>query len=413
MLARTTCPHCLTAFEPADALAVATHEGLRGDLRLGPDAMMRFRPGRFTAAGTPLDPFGLPSPHLACPRCHLGVPAALLDAEPFFVSILGAPACGKSFFLAALTWEARRTLPACFSIDFGDADPAANVTLSDYEKAVFLPGDPDALTPLGGLIEKTRLDGAGLYSAVDQGGRPLRYARPFLFTLRPVPPHPHAGAGLDRVLCLYDNAGEHFQPGSESASAPVTRHLARSNLLVFLFDPTMDPRFRAEYGAGGGRSERQESILREAAARVRRMLELPDSARHAAPLVVALTKADEWGHLLPGDAPAEPWAVRGGPGALDAGQVQRRSGELRRLLGRLCPEVVGVAEGFAESVTYMPVSVLGRAPELMATDSGAVPAVRPRDIVPRGVLTPLLFGLAAGPRLVPLLRTGVLSGPRG
>ena len=50
---------------------------------------------------------------------------------------------------------------------------------------------------------------------------------------------------LARVLCVYDNAGEHFSPGEESASSPVTQHLARSAAVVFLYDPTQDPRFRA------------------------------------------------------------------------------------------------------------------------------------------------------------------------
>ena len=50
--------------------------------------------------------------------------------------------------------------------------------------------------------------------------------------------------GSRRALGLYDNAGEHFLPGRDTLGSPVTRHLARSRVLFFLFDPTQDPRFR-------------------------------------------------------------------------------------------------------------------------------------------------------------------------
>ncbi len=38
----------------------------------------------------------------------------MLEMEPLFVSILGAPASGKSYFLTAMTWQLRRTLPTPF-----------------------------------------------------------------------------------------------------------------------------------------------------------------------------------------------------------------------------------------------------------------------------------------------------------
>ena len=78
------------------------------------------------------------------------------------------------------------------------------------------------------------------------GSRRSTYPRPFLFTMQPQDGHPGGDpARLARMLCLYDNAGEHFQPGQDTATSPVTRHLARSRAILFLFDPTQDPRFRA------------------------------------------------------------------------------------------------------------------------------------------------------------------------
>ena len=111
LLPRTTCPHCWASFAPEEALWVSAHTDLLGDPRLGPDEPQRFLPTRFDVDGHALDARGLACHHLACPKCHLGMPRGLLEMEPAFVSILGTPACGKSFLLTALTWELRRLLP--------------------------------------------------------------------------------------------------------------------------------------------------------------------------------------------------------------------------------------------------------------------------------------------------------------
>src|SRR5262249_26472670 len=136
----------------------------------------------------------------------------------------------------------------------------------------------DEPVPLADLIRKTELQGE-LYNTVVFGNQPVSYPRPFLFALNLSEKHPNAAKGraLDRVLCLYDNAGEHFQPGMDSATNPATHHLAHARLLLFLFDPTQDARFRERCGGGAqpppGAADftsRQEIVLLEAAARVRR-----------------------------------------------------------------------------------------------------------------------------------------------
>ena len=402
---KTICPHCWSTFDPLDVLAIASHSSLRGDLRAGPDEMFRFPPSAFAPDCTPLDPRGRPAPLLACPNCHLQVPEALLSLEPLFVSILGSPGCGKSFYLAALTWEARRILPTGFGISFTDADPAANLTLTEYEKAVFLPAHADRPVPLGNLIQKTQLEGQGLYSAVTYADHSVRYPRPFMFTLRPGAGHPAAGQVKPRLLCLYDNAGEQFLPGSDSAAAPVTQHLARAAFLLYLFDPTMDIRFRRLYRSGAdaaGASERQELVLAEAAARIRRLKGLPAGKRDDRPLVVVLTKADVWGPALAKHWDEEPWTAGAG-GGLDPDRVRRRSNGLRSVLVKACPEFIQLAEEFSPSVTYVPTSVLGSARVEVV---GGLPTVRPLEIRPTGVLVPLLVGLTHSVRrLIPMKRS--------
>jgi hypothetical protein len=186
ILKRTTCPHCWATFAPEEVLWISGHTDLLGDPRLGPEQPQRFLPTRFTVEGNALDAHGFVCESLACPRCHLPVPRALLEAEPTFVSIFGSPACGKSFFLAAMTSELRRLLPERFALFFSDADTVSNRSLNEYEESLFHNAKKDEWVPLANLIRKTDLQGE-LYDTVTFGNQTVSYPRPFLFTVQPQP----------------------------------------------------------------------------------------------------------------------------------------------------------------------------------------------------------------------------------
>ncbi|HEX3871895.1 MAG TPA: hypothetical protein VHV77_15730, partial [Pirellulales bacterium] len=305
---RVTCPHCWHRFAPYETLWVSQHPDLLGDQRLGKEQQLRFLPTRFTAEGDAIDSRGFPCHSLACPNCHLVVPRAMLEMDPLFFSILGAPASGKSYFLAAMTWQLRKVLPKYFSLALADADPSTNLTLNSYEELLFLNADPDAFTAL----PKTDLQGDHLYDSVLFGDQVVIYPRPYVFGLRPLEGHPYFAQRdrLSRALCLYDNAGEHFMPGADKLGTPVTRHLGLSKALFFLFDPSQDPDFRRACSGQSGdpqmrdraRTYRQELVLLEAAERVRRHTGLGQTSQHTAPMVVVVTKFDSWRSLL-GDVP--------------------------------------------------------------------------------------------------------------
>ncbi|HEY7157824.1 MAG TPA: hypothetical protein VH575_27955 [Gemmataceae bacterium] len=420
LLLRTTCPHCWHSFSPENVLWVSTHSDLLGDPRLGPEQQQRFLPTRFNLNGNALDAHGVPCMSLACPHCHLVVPRGLLEMEPFFASILGAPGCGKSYLLAAMTWQLRQVLPRDFAVTFRDADLSANSLLNEYEKSLFLNAQSDNLVPLGDLIRKTELQGQ-LYDTVLFGNQAISYPRPFLFTLSPTDQHPNAGfrQRLSRLLCLYDNAGEHFQPGMDSNSSQATRHLAQSRLLLFLFDPTQDQRFRercrgndTDLPAAGTVNSRQEVILLEAADRIRRLTNLPQSAKHPHPLIVLVTKYDTWAHLLGKLLTENPWkATSRGITALDVEWIAECSRNVRQLLGETCPELVNAADGFSRHVVYLPVSALGRKP-LVDPATGRL-AVRPRKLNPIWALVPLLYGISQSLKgVIPVLRQPTV-GARG
>lgn len=395
-----TCLHCWAKFRPEDVLWQSVHVDLRGDPLLGDDAQLRFLPSRFTVDGKAIDGRGQKCFELACPFCHLTIPRSLLDWEPLFVSILGSPSCGKSFFLAAMTTTLRKELPSRFLLDFRDADTVGNRTLSDYEDRLFMCPDPDSPVFMGDLIPKTELNGY-LYNRVRYGRQEVSYPRPFSFLIGPGIGHPaRTVAGLKRLVCLYDNAGEHFIPGSDSASAPGTRHMAESSFLVFLYDPTQDPRWIAALKKLAssvevppfGQSGRQEQILWEAASRIQRMRGLVDGEKYGRPLVVVINKMDVWRSLAPGIDWQLPYdAAAGGAQELSMSRVSACSATMRGLLVQHVPDIVYAAEAFAKHVWYLPSSSLGRSPQ---RHQNGQYYLTPSQIRPEWVNVPFMLGLS-------------------
>ena len=140
---------------------------------------------RFTVQGAAIDSRGFACHGLACPKCHLAVPRPMFEMRPLFVSILGSPASGKSYFLAAMTWRLRQVLPKQLLVAFNDA-PSANHRLHEYESLQFLNPNQDALVAL----EKTETQG-DLYDTVLFGDQAVSYPRPFAFSLLPSEGHPN------------------------------------------------------------------------------------------------------------------------------------------------------------------------------------------------------------------------------
>jgi hypothetical protein len=392
-----------------DVLWISRHVDLLGDPRLGAEQQERFLPTRFDLDGNALDAKGFACHELACPRCYLHVPRAMLESDSIFISILGTPGCGKSFFLTAMTWGLKSVLPEHFALAFADADPRSNVRLHEYEELLFLNPRMDTAIPLADLIRKTELQG-DLYDSVVFGNQTVNYPRPFMFSLQAQPGHPKYATErrLSRLLCLYDNAGEHFQPGQDSTGSPVTEHLACSRLLMFLFDPTQDVRFRTLcLGTGKnesvGKTSRQESVLHESAVRIRKRVTLAHDAKHQRPLIIVVTKADLWSHHLGQTKWQHPWKSKELVAGLDLDMVDGVSRRLRELMLGCSPEFVDAAENFAESVVYIPVSALGSMP-VVQPETGRL-AIRPRDIQPLWETVPLLYGLCRWvPGIIPSLR---------
>lgn len=414
LLSTVTCPNCWEQFPPEQLLFVAQHADLVGDDVAGPEAYRRFLPMDFSVSGNAIDARGMECADLACPRCHLVVSRPLVELAPRFISTIGAPASGKSYFLAVSTWQ-MRTQAARFKLTYADGDAAANQQLQQYEELLFLNGNADQPVE----IRKTEEHGAQLHQTVLLDGQRRTFPRPFVFTINPARNHPQ----IDNTrfprhsLVLYDNAGEHFLPGRDEPGSPVTLHVARSAALLFVFDPTQDPRFREEcrdsndpqlrQGARPDREAplmRQEMILREVASRIRRQKGLSQTQQHQVPLLIVLAKADIWQDLIDLDLESEPILEQpGGGAAINIERLQDVSNRCRSLMEAFCPEIVTAAEDLSPEVRFIPVSALGRSPEVVERDGRTFYGIAPRDIRPRWATVPMLWALSRiAPAAVPV-----------
>lgn len=396
---------------------VAAHQDLLDDPKYG-DRHRRFLPSRFDLLGRAVDPLGEACTEIACPNCLLTIARDLLELPPIFLSILGAPSSGKSYFLATATWQLRRVLSSQFRVSLEDADPAANRKLHEYEELLFLSRDPDEPVAL----PKTELDG-DLYQKAFIRDQTILYARPFVFRLRLLPNHARAAddSQFARTVCLYDNAGENFLPGVDSTTRPGTRHLSVSKALLFLFDPTQHTAFRQAcegysldpqmQGAADHKElktlTRQDQILTEAANRISAGQPTSQRLRDSRPLIVVVTKFDAWMSLTGNKALVPDWLIQTSPEgvtSLHIGHLRDISDRIRQLLNRHVPEIVNAAEAFSSDVTFIPVSALGTPPELGPPGPNGKRAllIRPRDIRPNWIEIPLLYALQRSiPGLIP------------
>ncbi|MBL7133574.1 MAG: hypothetical protein ISS78_05705 [Phycisphaerae bacterium] len=406
LTSKVTCPNCWHQFPPEEVLFVGKHTDLPDDPILAGNEILRFAPSRFTVKGEALDPRGVPTSDIACPRCHLQIPEALLEVSPIFISIIGSPASGKSYFLTTMSWQLRALLPKA-GLSFSDADPVGSSPIHEYERTLFMNLRPDEPTE----IHKTQPDDRDLHKTATIEGMPIRFPLPLQFLLWPTADHPayHQGHRVGRVVVLYDNAGEDFQPGREDARSAAIQHLSRSAILLMLMDPTQEPRLRALCRSSdpqithGLRPEgqappvvlRQETILREAAVRMRRYLGISQTERLDKPLIVVVPKFDIMEDVTGLSIAEEPYTQTKGDGGLrlKMAEVERVSDALREVLKEHCPEFVATADGVSEFVRYIPVSSLGCSPEVITRGKKTFYGIRPSDVKPKWVTVPLVYCL--------------------
>jgi hypothetical protein len=258
------------------------------------------------------------------------------------------------------------------------------------------------------------------------------YPKPFLMRIEPQGHHPAAhDPTAARVICLFDNAGEHFQVGNDRYNN-VTRHLKESQGLVFVYDPTQDPKFRdacrdrsADRQFQDVKVDTQDVLYGNVMNRLLSLRSMLPTDRVAIPLVVALTKFDAWRFLLDekGSLPPPYREVAAGGGktltVFDSEVIDTVSQRCRELLLRVTPQFVSTIEARCEpaGIRYMPVSATGgpSAGKTRAEDWPFSPSPPPpdgydyflqKDIRPEWAEVPLLTLIRiAAPELLPRAMT--------
>ena len=423
LVPEVTCPNCWYRFSPESALYIAGHSTLTGDPRLEDrKEKRRFTPTRFSPDGAALDVMETECRDIACPNCHLLVPRVLLERRSsLFLSIFGRPSSGKSYFLAAMLRQLKRTLPRLMALGVTEPHPPSNRLAQAYENSLFNHPNIDTLVD----IPKTAEAGAQWYQTVKFGDEIRQYPRPMYFQIAPLENHPNRdkAAQLARTLCMYDNAGESFAPGRDTPDNPVTQHMAKSSGLFFVFDPTQEPLFlRAcstqsndpqvkenltDRGNDTVVNDPQHVILSTANQNVKNLLKREIVQPLDIPLVIVVTKFDAWSHLLGEQLPEfyiKP--INSLICGLRLGVLEDVSRRLRELILEFAPEVVAESERFSRHVYFVPISATGCAPRVVGRGPNTGSPnykFRVGDLKPEWAEVPLLWMISRHvPGLVPI-----------
>ncbi len=384
------CPMCWLKFDIGDAMSIATHESLRGDSVLGPAEMQRFLPTSFNEDGVALDDAGIPSPDVACPHCRKRLPQNYFDYKQQIFSIVGAPSAGKSYYLSVLIDKLQESLFKNSKIQLKDIDPSGNMIITQMKSKLFSAKSPDEA-----IIPKTAFEGA-MYERYPRFGKMVSLPKPITYSLEK--------EGHDKVaMVLYDNAGEHFEPGLDVEQSPGAMHVASSSGILFLFDPAANKDFKLRLAGYpdpqlsiSGRVDYQESILAEMDIRIKRIQAMEHSKRLSTPLAVVVGKSDIWEHLLGSKLP-EPLEN----GVLNTEAINEASSILRDFLQEIAPSIVMQAEMISSDVKYFAASPLGHSPQVIESGSNAGKiAPIPEKIKPQNVEVPLMWLLSKCTKLI-------------
>lgn len=401
---KVVCPHCWSDFHGDKAMYISQHEDLFGDPVLG-DVQMRIPAEDATRSrdgAHVLDPKGWEMFERACPFCRLQVPLEMLSERPKFISIVGAPGSGKTYFLTVMLHQLRKTLARQFKYTLDLCDTHDKQLLVANEKKLFSPADPS----LPVMLEKNQEQGGDYFDTITLDGVSVQLPKPFMLTIRST----HQGGaipvkGKQQTIVLYDNAGESFYFDKDSGRNRSTRHLGKCDAMLFAYDPLLEHEMRTRLASvsvdpqvtNKVRSARQFDFLTYAIQQMRRHSKTPDSQRLEASLAVCVQKFDVWRSLTDHftndkgepviDASSVEYFAEHGVAGLDITEINIVSVIIRSVLMDVAPDFVSTAEANFRRVRYFPVSALGTSPKL----EGDFLKIAPLDLQPFRVDHPMLW----------------------
>lgn len=382
---KAVCPNCWQEFPPERVLFVSTDSRLEPDPNLpayatGRREPARIIPERFNYGGNAIDPMGSPCTKVACPNCRLTIPQMGLELPSLVLSVLGAKSSGKSVFLASMVHSLRQRAGQ-LGIGFFDADLALNEALLLDEQKLFADLDAEEYRAFSTVVQQTQVEDGDSWRQTMINGALRRYLPPYTFRFNASDRHVSKDEkNMEFLLCLYDNAGEHFDYRTSQENKYMTGHLAQSKGIMFTFDPTQDRRFRRlmkNAPTVSMASSRQDIFLSEAANRIRENSVRPVGARDPIPqtLVVVLTKFDMWMDTIKDRLPKELFhRITDDKQKVDfecllKDNLEQVSDACKSLLREChCNEIVDTAEALSRDVVFCPVAAVGT--DVKLNDSG-------------------------------------------
>lgn len=403
LLDRVRCPSCWESFGPEEVLHISNE--ILGDDLLGEDERKRFFAKHFDVAGEAHDDNRDPTSLIACPHCRFRLISSMLDTPAQFLSIVGAPASGKTYALTTMMEKACGELGRML-VSMADADPIYNKIIRDNRRILFYNRDSDESVDL----LKTSQNHEGLYRRVMIRGTERNCPIPMQYKLSFMRGHEFVGrSGAGRIVVLYDNAGEDFgQTDAQLQGAHAIQHVVHSDAIFVLFDLSQENHWVSAFGAqdafdaasqriqAAGLGQSQENTLGTAMERIRNTLRLDITELIDQPIYVVIPKFDLWEERLKISIDEEPIVTDDqGRISLDVDRIESISKQLRDILMTHRSPIVSMAESSSDHVRYIPMSALGYAPRHQLGEDGVFRTeVTPSRVDPRWAAVPLLMSLA-------------------
>lgn len=347
-----------------------------------------------------------------CPHCNLEVSTRLLETNSIFISIVGTPSSGKTYFLASMYHKAKSQLTKDFhkGVNFPGI---SGELISRYFDRLVGGGDPNKLVDL----PKTQEGGFELYSEIEVSGVTQQFPKPF--TLRLTDPTTREAF----AIVTYDNAGESFVSADRlSSNTKSIDHLEHCDMIVIVIDPVQIPELAAvlkdrgvqdpQLGKSSGttQDEMLNSVLDRAVG-----LRGSEKKLLRTPVSVVIQKWDmlQKANLVPDIDRVDPSTgaqtplfdesplnvSQTGDTYVDTEEMRAISVAVRDVLYQYDPNIVNSLQASFEVVRYFPCSALGSSPELNPANNKY--CFRPKNVQPYRVTDPLLWLLARERVLMP------------
>ncbi len=390
------CPHCWgTFFSKSQSLFISSTGGF-------------VSPEHVADWDAPSDPSGRPlQAERACPHCKIKVSTRLLETNSLFISIVGTPSSGKTYFLASMYYKAKEQLASVFRQGISFPGVSGELVSRYFEKLTGN-GMDDELVDL----PKTQEGGFELYTEITSGSIKLQYPKPFTMRITdPVRKDPLA-------IVTYDNAGESYLKASNlDATTKSIDHLEHCNLIIVVIDPVQMPKLAAELvsrGVGDPQlsartGQSQDQVLNSVLDRTVGLRGSSESNLLDTPVCVVMQKWDmlDAAGIVPSFERTDPATGKQttllddsplnvhpdtGETYVDDEEMRAISLLVRETISNYEPNIVNTLTSSFKTVRYFACSALGSSPEVNPKNGKL--GFRPKNIRPFRITDPLLWFLA-------------------